>query len=64
MRKRFNRHEAIADPGQAMQRAAMGAVGNGLKGVGEGLFKGASFAFMQVMQNKDAAKVPEAQTQE
>jgi curved DNA-binding protein CbpA len=33
MRKRFDRHEALADPGKAMQRAALGAVGSGFKGV-------------------------------
>jgi hypothetical protein len=57
MRKRFDRHEALADPGKAMQRAALGAVGSGLKGVGAGFFKMGSFAVMELLRDKDAANV-------
>lgn len=38
MRKRFDRNTAIADPGKAMQRAALDAVGNGIMGMGKGIF--------------------------
>jgi curved DNA-binding protein CbpA len=49
MRKRFDRHEALADPGKAMQRAALGAVGTGIKGV----FKMGAFAFTELVRKKD-----------
>jgi curved DNA-binding protein CbpA len=49
MRKRFDRHEALADPGKAMQRAAFGAVGSGIKGV----FKMGAFAFTELVRKKD-----------
>jgi DnaJ-class molecular chaperone len=51
MRKRFDRHEALADPGKAMQRAALGAVGSGIKGV----FKMGAFAFTEIVRQKDTA---------
>jgi DnaJ-class molecular chaperone len=38
MRKRYDRHEVIADPGAAVKRAALDATGNAIKGVGVGLF--------------------------
>jgi DnaJ-class molecular chaperone len=57
MRKRFDRHEALADPGKAMQRAALGAVGSGIKGVGAGFFKMGSFAVMQLVRDKDTANI-------
>ena len=38
LRKRYDRHEVIADPMAAMQRAAVDAGGNAVKGVGKGLF--------------------------
>jgi molecular chaperone DnaJ len=37
-RKRYDRHEFLADPGEAARRAAMGAVGKGLAGMGKGIF--------------------------
>jgi DnaJ-class molecular chaperone len=54
MRKRFDRHEALADPAKAMQRAALGAVGSGIKGV----FNMGAFAVMKlVVGDKDTAKI-------
>lgn len=38
-RMRYDRHSLLSDPGAAAQRAVLGAVGWGLKGVGEGLFQ-------------------------
>lgn len=48
-RKRYDRHEVLADPGAAVGRAAtdavLGAMGKGLAGFGSGLFAMGSFAF-------------------
>jgi DnaJ-class molecular chaperone len=52
-RRRYDRHEVIADPGAAMRRAAVGAVGNGVAGVGKGLFNIGAFAVQQMMDKKD-----------
>ena len=47
-RKRYDRHEVLADPGAAVGRAvadaALGAVGKGLAGVGSGIFAMGAFA--------------------
>jgi hypothetical protein len=56
-RKKFDRHEALADPGKAMQRAALGAVGNAVGGGLKGMFNMGAFAVMQLVQDKDKAKV-------
>lgn len=45
MRKRYDRHEVIADPSSAVKRAAMDATGNAIKGVGKGFFNGAKGLF-------------------
>lgn len=50
MRKRFDRHEALADPGKAIQRAAVGAVASGIKSV----FKMGAFAFMELVKTDTA----------
>lgn len=56
-RKRFDRHEVLADPGGAVTRAvtdaALGAVGKGLAGVGSGLFAGVAFAFDKLAGDED-----------
>ena len=48
-RKRYDRHEVLADPGAAVGRAvadaALGALGKGLTGVGSGIFALGAFAF-------------------
>jgi DnaJ-class molecular chaperone len=38
IRKKYDRHEVIADPSSAFKRAAMDATGNAIKGVGTGMF--------------------------
>ena len=38
LRKRYDRHEVIADPSAAVKRAAMDATGNAIKGMGMGMF--------------------------
>ena len=47
-RKRYDRHEVLADPGAAVGRAvadaALGAVGKELAGVGSGIFAMGAFA--------------------
>lgn len=52
-RQRYDRHEMIADPSAAMGRAAMGAVGGGIAGIGQGLFNVGAFAVKQM--TKDVA---------
>jgi DnaJ-class molecular chaperone len=52
-RLRYDRHEVLADPKAAMQRAAMDAVGNGIMGLGKGLFGFGAFAVKSVT---DSAK--------
>lgn len=47
-RRRFDRHEMLANPNAAMQRAAMNAVGKGLQGFGKGLFNVGAFAVQQM----------------
>jgi hypothetical protein len=47
-RKRFDRHEVLADPGAAVGRAAAGAALSGLAGVGSGLFAVGAFAFGKI----------------
>ena len=37
-RRRFDRHEMLADPGAAIGRAAMSAAFNGASNVGKGIF--------------------------
>jgi hypothetical protein len=55
-RRRFDRHDLIADPGAGMRRAAFGAAAKGAVGVGEGLFNLGNLAFQQLSKNKDEQK--------
>lgn len=50
-RKRYDRHEAIADPGAAVQRAAVDAAFSGLSGMGKGIFDMGSFAMNSMKKN-------------
>ena len=43
-RRRYDRHEMLSDPGKAMQRAAVTAVGKGFMNVGKGIFDMGAFA--------------------
>jgi hypothetical protein len=52
-RRRFDRHEMVADPGAAMRRAAFEAATKGAVGVGKGLFNLGNFAVQQLSKNKD-----------
>lgn len=44
MRKKYDRHEVLADPGAAVGRAVVGAAFNGIAGVGSGIFAAGAFA--------------------
>ena len=46
----------IADPGAAMRRAAFGALGKGIAGVGKGLFNAGSFAVEQIAKGSKEEK--------
>lgn len=50
-RKRYDRHEALADPGAAMKRAAVNAAFSGVANVGKGIFSMGNFAFQQMKEN-------------
>jgi len=56
-RRRFDRHEVLADPGEAMRRAAVGAAVEGAKNVGKGIFDGifsvGSMAVRHLSQNQN-----------
>mmetsp|Transcript_36696 Transcript_36696/g.56933 ORF Transcript_36696/g.56933 Transcript_36696/m.56933 type:complete len:195 (-) Transcript_36696:150-734(-) len=52
-RRRFDRHDMIADPGAAMRRAAFGAAAKGVVGIGEGLFNLGNLAVQQISKSKD-----------
>jgi DnaJ-class molecular chaperone len=47
-RKRYDRHEALADPSAAIQRAAVNAAFSGVAGVGKGIFSMGNFALNQL----------------
>ena len=47
-RRRYDRHEMLADPGAAMQRAALNAVGKSITGVGKGVLNMGMLAFNAV----------------
>ena len=53
IRRRYDRHEMIADPGAAMGRAAMNAMGKGITNVGKGLFDFGAFAVQSVLGEED-----------
>ena len=57
-RRRFDRHDVIADPGAAMRRAAFTSASKGVANVGKGLFNLGSFAIEQ-LTNKDDKKEEE-----
>lgn len=52
-RKRYDRHETLADPGKALQRTAMNAAWSGIEGVGKGIFGAGAFAFQQLTKPKE-----------
>lgn len=54
-RKRYDRHEVLADPGQAVQRAAVDAAFNGVTGVGKGIFNMGAFAVQTIAKQARAA---------
>lgn len=51
-RQRYDRHEALADPGQAVRRAASDAALKGVVGMGKGLLGAGSFAYHQIVKKK------------
>jgi DnaJ-class molecular chaperone len=51
-RKRYDRHEMVADPGAAVTRATVDAVGKGIAGMGKGLFSMGAFAVQQMAGDK------------
>jgi DnaJ-class molecular chaperone len=54
-RKRYDRHEALADPGAALQRAAVDAAVQGVVGMGKGIFGMGAFAVKSMMQQASKA---------
>lgn len=46
---KYDRHELIADPGAAMQRAAVGAAAAGVTSLGKGLFRMGASALDMVL---------------
>lgn len=55
-RKRFDRHELIADPGAAMRRAGVGVVGKGITSMGSGLFNLGAFAIKKMTGDEEKEK--------
>ena len=59
-RKRYDRHEVLADPGAAVGRAvadaALGVVGKGISGIGSGIFAMGAFALEKMNGESAAAK--------
>ena len=53
-RRRYDRHEALADPGQAVQRAAVTAALRGVTGMGQGMWNVGAFA-VQSLANQARA---------
>lgn len=56
MRLKYERHEALADPGAAIKRAAVNAAFEGVKGVGKGIFDFSSFAINMATNKKNEQK--------
>jgi len=52
-RKRFDRHEMIADPNAAIQRAAWNAMGQGIQGMTKGIFSIGAFAVEKLTSSKN-----------
>ena len=65
-RKRYDRHEVLADPGAAVGRAvadaALGVVGKGIAGIGSGIFAMGAFA-LEKMSGESAAKKEQQEEQ-
>ena len=59
-RKRYDRHEALADPGAAVKRAAVDAAFSGVAGIGKGLFSMGGFALEQLKKHTDDSKEQKA----
>jgi len=55
-RMQYDRHEVIADPGAAMQRAALGAVAAGAVSIGKGMFHIGFSAFDLITGKKGGEK--------
>ena len=51
-RRRYDRHYMIAKPGEAIGRAAMGAVGKGMGAMGKGLFDMGAMAVQKMTEKK------------
>jgi DnaJ-class molecular chaperone len=51
LRKKYDRHEVVADPGEALRRASVNAIFNGVKGFGKGIFDLSVFAVGQVVSS-------------
>lgn len=51
-RKRYDRHETLADPGAALKRAAVDAAIDGVKNLGGGIFSAGAFAFQKLAEGK------------
>lgn len=62
MRLRYDRNEFLADPGAAMQRAALNAIGKGLQHVGKGCVSFGIFAVKHMVH--DTAVVATALTEQ
>lgn len=52
-RKRYDRHEMLADPNAAMQRAALNTLGKGIQGVGKGIVTIGAFAVQLIVKNNN-----------
>lgn len=61
-RKKFDRHSMIADPGEAVKRAAIDAALNGVTGVGKGIFNMGAFAVRSIANNAQIANERNATT--
>ena len=61
-RKRYDRNEALADPGQAVQRAAVHAAFRGVTGMGKGMFDMGAFAVQSLTNQARAAAAKNKET--
>jgi DnaJ-class molecular chaperone len=52
-RRKYDRHESIADPGKAIRRAASNAIWNGAMSAGKGIFSVGAFALNQMNNGKE-----------
>jgi hypothetical protein len=57
MRKRYDRHEALADPGRAVRRAATEAAVQSVVGLGKGLFDVGALAVDAIKSRASAITV-------